>query len=177
MKDIEFFGPMDRKEGKPEGVITSEYPAWMHDFQIEELEESINRKERSLAEGSIPSEYVANSREELKREKDKLGLIKKSKPKLTATQKDKLYNDYKELGSAIRDYMFTRSDMMRGTADAHEEVARMTKPSIPVSPEIARICNLRPVKGKVSRNDASKAWKMIGKVLGEATNAETLRRD
>lgn len=177
MKDIEFFGAVDRKEGKPDGPITSEYPAWMHTYQIEELEESISRKDRALAQGLIPSEHVAGSREELKREKDKLALIKKSKPKLTATQKDKLYTDYKELGKGIEGYLFTRSDMMKGTADAHEEADRMIKPSIPVSPEIAEMCNLKPEKGKISRNDASKAWKILGRALGEPTNVETLRKD
>jgi len=177
MKDIEFFGSVDRKEGKADGAITSEYPAWMHTYQIEELEESISRKERALDEGSIPGEHVSNSREELKREKGKLTLIKKSKPKLNATQKDKLYNDYKELGKGIEGYLFTRSDMMKGTADAHEEAERMIKPSIPVSPEIAEMCNLKPEKGKISRNDASKAWKIIGRALGEPTNVETLRKD
>jgi len=31
--------------------------------------------------------------------------------------------------------------------------------------------------GKISRNQASRAYKIIGKVLGENTNVEKLRRD
>jgi len=177
MKDIEFFGPIDRKEGKPDGIVTSEYPVWMHGFQIDELRESHDRKERELKENRIPFEHVVAAREELKREKAKLDLIAKSRPKLNDKQKDELHAVYKELGKDIKNYMYTRSEMMLGTANAHEEADRMITPSITVHPEIARMCNLQVADGKVSRDGASKAFKIIGKMLGEPTNVETLRRD
>jgi len=177
MNSIEFFGSVDRKEGKPDGIVTSEYPAWMHDFKIDELKESHDRKERELAENRIPFEHVAAAKEELKLEKAKLALIEKSRPKLNDKQKDEFYGVYKDLTKEIRDKMYTRSEMMLGTANAHEEADRMITPSITIDPEIARMCNLQAVDGMVSRDGASKAFKMIGRILGEPTNVETLRRD
>jgi len=178
MQDIEFFGGIDRKEGKPDARVTSQLPAWYHEGQIDDLRENIARKEREIARGAIPFENIMRAKEEVKREKAKLELIEESRPKLNDVTKDAIYNSYKELGDQIKDYMYTRSEMKLGTVSAHEEADRMVKPSIPVSPEIARMCNLKVVDGKVSRNDASIAWKMMGKLLGDVpTNVETLRRD
>ncbi len=36
---------------------------------------------------------------------------------------------------------------------------------------------IKPVNGKISRNQASTAWKICGRLLGEQTNTEALRRD
>lgn len=182
MKDVEFFGPVDRKEGKADGVITSEYPAWMHKYQIEEMEESISRKERELDRNAIPFEHVAAAKDELKREKAKMALIKKSKPKLNAADKDDLYKAYKSLGKEIGDAQFTYSEMMLGTASAHDEADRMIEKRIPldragISPEVAEQLNIRHEGGKISRDDCSKAFKIYGHLLGEPTNVETLRRD
>ena len=182
MKDIEFFGPVDRKEGKEDGVITSEYPAWMHKYQIEEMEESISRKERELKRNAIPFEHVAAAEEELKREKAKMKLIKKSEPKLNAADKDDLHKAYKSIGKEIGDAQFTYSEMMLGTASAHDEADRMVEKRIPMeraglSPEMAEQLNIRHEKGKVSRDDLSKAFKVYGHLLGEPTNVEVLRRD
>ena len=182
MKDVEFFGPIDRKEGKADGVITSEYPAWMHKYQIEEMEESISRKERELGRNAIPFEHVAAAEEELKREKAKMKLIKQSKPKLNATDKDDLYKIYKSVGKEIGDAQFTYSEMMMGTVSAHDEAARMIEKRIPMeraglSPEMAESLNIRSEKGKVSRDDLSKVFKVAGHLLEEPTNVEVLRRD
>ena len=178
MEGIEFFGGADRKEGRPDGRITSEYPAWMHKYQMDELKESIERKERELKNNRIPFEHVATAREELAREKEKYAAIKDSVPKLSDKQKDDLHGQYKDLAKNISGYLFTRSEMMQGTASAHEEADRMVLPSIEVHPEVARMCNLQPTKdGRISRNDASKAFKIIGHILGEPTNVETLRKD
>jgi len=177
MQDIEFFGGIDRKEGKPDSYITSEYPAWMFDRPVEDLQEEIARMEREINRGAIPPEQIARNKELLKSRKAKLELIQEQRPKLNDVTKDEFYKHYKELSKGIQDSMFTRSEMMLGTANAHEEAARMITPSILISPEIAKMCNLKTVDGKISRNEAQRAWKMLGKTLGEPTNAEVLRRD
>ena len=100
--------------------------------------------------------------------------------KLKGKQKDRVAKVYDELGRAIGDKLFTRSDMMKGLADAHEEVKRMTEPSIPVTGDamsLAKACNVKTVKGKVTREGAAKIWKILGKALGDRTNTEHLRRD
>jgi hypothetical protein len=57
---------------------------------------------------------------------------------------------------------------------------RMTEPCIEVkgdAAQIAKACNVRMTKGKVSRDGAAKIWKILGKAIGERTNTENLRRD
>jgi len=182
MEDIEFFGAVDRKKGEKDGIITSEYPAWMHKYQIEEMEESISRKERELERGAIPLEHQVAAKDELKREKAKMKLIETSKPKLNDVDKDALAKAYKSIGKEIGDAQFTYSEMMLGTASAHEEADRMVEKRIPMeraglSPEMAEKLNIRHDGGKVSRDDLSKAFKVYGHLLGEPTNVEVLRRD
>jgi hypothetical protein len=76
--------------------------------------------------------------------------------------------------------MFTASDMMRGTADAHVEAERMVKPCVKIQSEyeagLAKACGMNIENGKVSRNDAARIWKIQGKLLGESIlDAEQLR--
>ena len=71
--------------------------------------------------------------------------------------------------------------MRKGLADAREEMKRMTEPCIEVRGDamnIAKACNVKITKGKVSRDGAAKVWKILGKALGDSpTNIEHLRRD
>ena len=43
--------------------------------------------------------------------------------------------------------------------------------------EAAEAMGVKVADGKVSRDGATKMWKVAGKLLGEATNGEALRRD
>jgi len=173
--EIVFFGEIDRDE---KGVVKSEYPAYYFENNIEDLHEEIGTKERASARKDINWEDVESTKKELEMLKIKTTLIEKSKPKLKGGDKDKVYNEYKHLGDEIRDSMFTRTEMMKGLASPHEEAKRMTERGIKADPELAAACNVKVVGGKVSRNDASKMFKIMGKVLGDVpTNTEFLRRD
>lgn len=172
-EEVEFFGKADRDK---DGRIGSTYPAWYFDSKIDTMKESIQRKEQALSRGDVPSDFVYQTREDLKREQGRLEEIESSRPVLNDMQADSLGKNYKELSTNIKESMFTREEMQRGFADAHEEARRMVKPCIKVDPELARRCGVtNVVNGMVSRNDADKMFKIAGKVLGEETNVERLR--
>ena len=172
---IVFFGEIDRTE---KGQIKSEFPAWYFENNIEDLNEEIGWKERALDRKNINWEDIESTKKEVEGLKKKADLIKKSKPKLKGADKDEIYKEYNRLGEEIRDSMFTRTEMMKGLASAHEEAKRMTEPGIKVDPKLADACNIKLIGGKVSRNDASKMFKIMGKALGDVpTNTEYLRRD
>lgn len=182
---IYFFSTIDRKRGEADGIITSEYPAWMHDYQIEELKEEISSTERNIAryrkEGIFDSEQIFRQTKELDRKRAKLKLINESKPVLRAKDLDLIARSYKNLGNEIRQGLFTKSEMHLGSADPHEEADRMTNPIIDVnkclSVDLAESLNIKVENGKISRTGAEKAWKILGHLLGEPTNTETLRKD
>lgn len=171
--DFEFFGKPDKDK---EGRIGSTYPAWYFDSKVEVMKENISRRESALERGDVPSDYVYQTREDLKRDKERLDEIESSRPKLTDVQYDNLSKTYKTLSEDIGDSMFSRDDMQRGFADAHEEARRMVKPCIKVDPELARKCGIDTKEGLINRNDASKIFKITGKLLGEETNVERLRK-
>src|SRR3990172_5513817 len=174
---IEFFGKVDRNR---DGRIVSEYPAGYFKAHKEELEESIARKERELARGTIAPTEVMYAQQELAREKKRLDEIEKSTPKLTDIQKDELTQAREGLGMKIKDSMFTRSDMMLGLASAHEEASRMADPCILLTKEeqvYADACGIRVDDGRVSRNNASRIYKIISQRIGEPSNVEALRKD
>lgn len=173
-KDLEFFGKADKDR---DGKIGSTFPAWYFDSKIDTIREGIQRKEQALSRGDVPADFIYQTREDLKREQERLDEIESSKPRLSDIQADSLSKNYKDLSSSIKESMFTREEMQRGFADAHEEVRRMTKPCIKVDPELARRCGVtNVVNGMVNRNDADKIFKIAGKILGEETNVERLRR-
>lgn len=172
MDEIQLFGIVDQTD---KGKIKSEYPAWMHKTGIEDMQEEIDSYDRGEKLGIYPHDPDRMARVKMKRER--LEAIKSSKPKLTDKQKDDLVKQYERLGEKISAEMPTRSQMEMGTVDAHEEAMKMIEPGISMNPELAKSCNIRLKKGKVSRDDATKAWKIVGALLGEPTNAEVLRRD
>lgn len=178
-KGIVFFGAMDRKRRDPSGPVSSAYPAWYFDAHLEEMKEEIDRKKRDLARGVIPPSEIEYAKEELRKQEDRYREILASKPKLSGKEKDDLYKVYKELQDQIIDSMPTYTEMMKGHADPHEEARRMTTPIISVGrhSELFEALNIRVEGNKVTRNAASRAFKIIGKVLGERTNIEALRRD
>lgn len=181
MGEIKFFGKVDLNK---EGNISSQMPAWSMKNQLEELEEEVARKERALERGDIPHDSIATTREDLKKEKKQLNAIKESKPKFSETEENKLWKMHKDLGNVIKPTLFTRSEMMKGTASPHEEMRRMKDPCISVPKEIAELCSDNGIKVSeeknnflVSRDGASHMWKLIGRYFGENTNIEALRKD
>jgi len=70
--------------------------------------------------------------------------------------------------------------MSLGTASGHAEAKRMSEHQMSVqsiSPEMAAALNLKIEDGKVNRTALERTWKICGKILGEETNTEVLRRD
>lgn len=172
---VKFFGKVDRKEG---GKIKSQYPAWFFDKQIDDLKESIESQERLIKSGAA-REVSQDMEARLERDKQRYKDILESRPELSEGDKDELNKRYKEFGSKIQESMFTHTDMEKGFASPNEEAHRMSDPIIEIKDkgvEILKECNVIPIDGKVSRNQLTKAWQIIGKALGESTNAETLRR-
>jgi len=184
MGEIAFFGGPDRKEGKPDGKICSEYPAWYHQPLVDDLYEEIAKSERSMKymdEHDI-LDYTTRARltKQIKAKKKRIEEIEASRPKLRGKDKDDLYRVYQELGDQVKEGLFTRSEMKLGSASAQEEASRMVDPRIRLrmEPEIAKSLNLVVDEdGKVSRDQASKGWKILGSLLGEPTNVENLRSD
>lgn len=172
--DIKFFGEVDLNK---KGMKASEYPAWYFDRLIEDMEREVSRKEKALKAGQVRADMVNKIRAEVEMERERLYDIVNSKPKLSDVQKDKIAKEYKNLSEEIKDSMFTRSEMMLGFAPPHEEARRMSQPCIKIDPEIARSYGLTPRNGMVSRNDAERVYKVIGKYIGENTMPEMLRRD
>jgi superfamily II RNA helicase len=160
--------------------ISSEYPMWYNRQMLEELKEDITMAEFELKSGRIKDDKLPQARARLKSLQNKMEEVEKSMPKLQDKDVDKLAKVRKELGKEIASRMYSRSDMKKGLADAHEEVRRMETPSISLSPEmheLAAACNVKPTDGKVSRTQAEKIWKITSRYLDESSNTESLRRD
>ena len=181
LKDIEFFGAEDRFHGRKDEGITSEYPSWYFKVALEELRESIAQKKRALESGNIPRSEIPYAEEALKRESKKMAQIISSVPKLSGPDRDGLAKVYKKLKGAIGDSMFTGYQMKKGLVDVHEEARRMADPIIDLKDEgevmLAAKMGITPVNGKVSRNEASRMFKIIGRLIDEETNVETLRKE
>lgn len=178
MAGVQFFGKIDRH--KVTGKITSEYPAWTFSRPIEDLKESISRKERELEQGTIPPDKIMEVREEIKKEIQRLNDIEDSKPKLTDKQIDETSKIYKGLNVAIAPSLFTHDEIRKKIADPFEENNRNTKPCIKVSKETIELAEANEIKvtdGMMTRNGAERLRKIVGKLLGENTNQEYLRKE
>ncbi len=171
---INFFGKVDRND---KGNINSPYPAWYFDNSIAELQNTIKEKQDRLARHEVPYENEPEVREQLRKEQERLDLILSSKPELSDKESNMLYKTYKRLSELISDSLFTRSEMLQGTADAHKERIRQKAPSIPCPELLAQAMGLRWSGGAIGRDDAVRAWQIIGKLLGLPTNSEHLRKD
>lgn len=174
-KGIEFFGEVDKKNGK----MSSAYPAWYHTNKVEELALEVDDLKRKLDSGFFEGSQRMNIKADYDAKYAKLQSIMSCSPTLSGPEKDAIAEVRKTLETEIQGAMFTRSEMMHGLADAHEEARRMTQPSISAYglTDFCRKNGIEPVKGKISRNQAVKLWKICGKAIGEATNVESLRKD
>jgi len=188
MKDlnsIKWFGRGDtqtkinEKTGEVEHRIVSEYPAWYFDVQIEQLEEEIASKERDVAAGRIKGD-MSLWMADLEKQKFNLKRILEDKPNLTGNDKDELKKVYDDLSGKISDAMETRLDMHRGTVNAQRTFRKLNDKTVPVSTRqhmMYKNLGINPVKGKISVKDAERAYKIIGRSLGENTMTERLRKD
>jgi hypothetical protein len=160
--------------------IKNTYPTYFNRKQRDDLEEEIRKMEKGLSNNYYHPGDVPGVKENLKKAKNSLEKIHEHAP-VFEKRKDDIYRMTKDLGGVIGDSMFTRSDMMKGLADAHEEARRMSEPVIEVNPVMAGIAvaNGMLVSGdrKMTRNDAIRLWQLGRKSLGEMCDAETLRRD
>lgn len=179
LENVEFFGAVDRQGRRTDGKICSEYPAWYFDTHIDDLVESIHSKERALKAGLVHPTEIMYAEKELVREKQRLKHILESKIDLKGKDKDEAATLYKDLAQKIQDSMYTYTEMHKGLANAHEELRRMKKPIIDVKGKEKVFINMgiKPEGGKVSRDQAARAFKILGKSLGEHTDIERLRRD
>jgi hypothetical protein len=179
-KGIVYFGEVDIN--KKTGLPASDYPAWCHEPQIEELKDEIRTSEKAIDLELYKGKDLMRMREQLSMKKNRLDQIQGSKPKITDSDKDRIARGRKELGRRIGETMFTRTEMMRGTADAHVEADRMVNPCVKIENEyeagLAKQCGMRIENGKISRNDANRIWKTHGRLIGESIlDCEQLRRE
>ena len=173
----ELFGEVDRDV---KNRIASEYPAWYFETHLSNMKEERDMLTRRIDRGEIPHDSVPQATAEARAMNERINEIEKSKPELSEKERDDLLKLHAELSNKISESMFTRSEMHMGTAAPHEEARRMVEPRIPLSVPlrgIAKMCNAKIVGSKVSRNDATKVWKIIGRLTGVGTNVEALRRD
>lgn len=177
VEGVEFYGSIDKNK---HGNIGSEAPAWYFKQHKENLENDISAQKNRLERGEVPENSKPEAIAELARMRKKLDSINESQPKINGNQKDAIAKVGSELGTKISEAMFTRSDMMKGLADAHEEARRMADPCIKLSHDeivLAKKAGCRVTNdGMVSRTDGERTWKMIQRSLGENSNSERLRR-
>lgn len=170
---IQFFGDIDLGT---DNKIKSHLPAWYFDQAIDEMQNSIERKERALEHHLIKEELIQTTKNEIVAERERLKEILSSKPALGANQ-DRCASAYKSLGEQIKDTMPTRKQAKDGLVNPHQELKRLKTKHIKIDPDIAAACGVKAVGGKVTGDEAARCYKILGKALGENTNVEYLRRD
>lgn len=176
-KDFQIFGSVDLND---KGVVKSSYPSWYFDHLRDELQSEVDRLENDIRFDRIPRSELHLMRERLKQKQEKLLNLDSSAVELRGKQKDRVSAVRDELGGKISDALFSRDEMKKGVADAREEMKRMTEPCIELKGDALKAaiaCNVKQVKGKVTRDGAAKVWKILSKALGERSNVEVLRRD
>jgi hypothetical protein len=179
--DIKWFAEVDinSRTGKP----SADYPGWYFEQRLAEQEDEIrsleNALEMDLYKGQKKKEAVIRLSAMKKRHDE----ILESKPNLRGADKDRIAKVANDLGERIKASMPCYSDMQRGatgSVDIEQEARRMVLPCIEVkSKEEADLFKQRGiniVNGKVSRNQAITAWKIMSKSIGADTcDAESLR--
>ena len=177
LESVEFFGKDDlNKQGRP----ASEAPAWYFTQHKEKLEDDISMTKSRLDRGEVPEKQKPEMMAELAKMREKLDRINASAPRFKDAQKDAIAKVASAVGEKIASAMFTRTEMMKGLADAHEEARRMADPCIKLDHDEAVLAKKAGCRlsndGKVSRTDAERLWKFSRRSLGESSNTEMLRR-
>jgi hypothetical protein len=175
--EVEFFGKVDRDT---KGNILSEAPSWYLRQQTEELERTIEDQQSFLDRGLVAESEKPLTQTRLKEMKRKLDNINESRPNMDGGVQDVIDKVSTSLGKKIKESMFSKSDMMKGIADAHEEAHRMADPVIQLDGDehvIAKKIGAHISRdGKISRTDAERIWKFSRRALGEMSNTEMLRK-
>lgn len=184
LKGVEFFGDVDKVNGE----IGSEMPAWSMEAPLRELKEEARTLKGMLERHEVREDDRPGKMELLKKIEAKIGGVEGSKPNLTGQEKDALAKmvgsgkTHGELGSKIRESMFTRSEMMIGSgaggANSDIEFKRQMEPCIELSDAeimVAKKMHCRVVDGKVSRNDATRIYSIGRRALGEPHDPEMIR--
>ena len=164
---------------KVNGKVGSEYPAYYFGQQIQDLKDSERRLSHDLDADLIPGRGKPAAVAELKKVKSKLDLIESSKPKLDGAILDALASAVKELGKQLTTSYPSRTEMAKNIPDAHREYEKDVTPCIDLNGDqltIAKKMGCKIWEGKVSRNDASKIWKICRNLQGENSDTECLRR-
>ncbi len=171
------FGDVDKNK---DGKVKSEYPSWYFTTHKEELEESIRHKENVLERDLVPASEKSTTRVRLKQEKERMDMIEAGQPKLSAKELDEIAKVIKSLGTKISTAMFSRSQMEKGVADAHEVARRWSVPCVELDAEeisFVKSCDVSVSNnGKVTQIGAEKAWKIGRRLIGEISNSEILRK-
>ena len=179
--DIKWFAEVDinSKTGKP----SADYPGWYFEQRLAEQEEEIRGLENAIDMDLYKGLKKKEAVQRLSAMKKRHDQILESKPNLRGADKDRIAKVANDLGERIKATMPNYSDMQRGatgTVDIEAEARRMVLPCIEVkSAEEADLFKQRGIEivnGKVSRNQAITAWKIMSKSIGADTcDAESLR--
>lgn len=182
--DVVFFGTADREHGRMDGRITSEVPSWYMNVHVDTLKAEHERMENEVKMGIIPNEVLPQVKADIKRMKERIDEVEGSLPNISKC-KDDIAKMYGEIGEEISKSMFTEYEIKRKFASPHEEAKRMKDPIIEIDKKYAKVLNNMGLKTynwknsnkvKVSRDAASRAYKICGRLLGENTNVERLRK-
>lgn len=162
--DYRYFSDLDKG---------SSIPAYMLKSNLDMLKEEVDSMKFRLDRGMVPREEYYTQKEEYKIKKAKYESIVESKPTLTDAQKDELRKKRDKLGEEISRSLFSEYDMKKGLANANEEARRMSEPCIPFDETEAKRMdngkgNMNMVEGKLTRNKAQMAWKLMTFLLGDS---------
>jgi len=174
MSEIQFFGEVDKTR---DGNNASEMPSWFHDVHLEKMEEDVSKKKRMLTQGRVPQDNIFMVQNEIKADEEKILEIKKSKPTLIGGQKDMVYKEYLSVGQQIAEALPTRRDELNGFANPREELIKSNTPGIKISEKMANAMGVKTQDGKITLKQAQKFYKLSGKILGENSNIERIRRE
>ena len=176
--DFQIFGSVDLDV---KGNVKSTYPSWYFTTMLDNLREEIQFSEYQIRDNFVPASEMHVTQERLRQKKDKLKELESAIPRINGKDKDTVARVRSELGEKIREKMYTREEMRKGLADAHQEARLMCEPCIELKGDalaLAKKCNVTVGKGgRVTRTGAEKTWKIMSKILEESTNVESLRRD
>ena len=174
-KAIQFFGEFEKH---PKGGYRSEYPSFMHHKLLTDMKDELKAKQKIL-DMRVPVANEGELREQVREMKSRIDDIESSKPKFSPKQKDDMFKVSEELEEHIKGTLFTRDEMKLGLADAHRELERAMKHTIPMRRDIADAAGVKLEKGKASREGAIKAWRIIRKSVDPDlhTNPEFLRKN
>ena len=164
MKSV--FGKPDRKGQAEDGMIRSEYPAWMMDNQINELGEEMDTLERDLEGGYIPSDNIFDAKAALKNMQDRLDEIVISRPEYSRHEQNLMLDELKRLDKEVSETLYSRYDQLKGKgsiARPQQEADLNDKPCIKLNPVIAEAFNVSNITddGRVSRNAADRVRKIM----------------